>query len=296
MIDPNLLKSLPVIADGSPSGRLRELHPLAPEPPEGLNLVDPDAVTAVHGEFVQAGATLLRTNTAAANPVLLEPFSLRERCEAINAGAAACVRGATLGKGLLMGTLGQIDPRGPATRPERERAYGEQMVYLSDMEVTFFLLHHFDHLEEALLVLGMAQSSSDALVLAQLSFDERGMTADGFSLEVAGARLMEAGAGALGLGCSTGPAAALEMAPTLMGLSPVISVMPGIAGPAARSDPATQNPGAGEMSPEEFAQAMLPLAGMGVAILGGCCGVTPRHTAALARHCAGRGGRVRGDA
>ena len=268
MIDPAQISTLPLIADGAMEDALRRAHPEAAEPIEALNLNRPEAVQAAHGAYVAAGARLVRTNTAGAAASALARFGLAERAEAANNSGAACARAAVGPEGLLMGTLGMLPLH---LHPlERERAYGEQAVYLSDTGVTLMLLHHFTRVDEVLRAILAVNRASDAPVLGQLVLDAAGRTADGVALDEAARRLLDAGAGALGIECAPGLASLPPLVETLLRFGVPVSVMPGFH----------------TLTPVAFAAALAPLGTLGAAILGGCCGVTPAHIAALAKACA----------
>ena len=228
---------------------------------------------AAHQEYFRAGAQLLRTNSKGAERVTLERYGMDERTEAINNSASALLQSATTVDILKMGVIGQIrpDPRGTlADGAARERAYSEQLVYLSDTGVTFFLLEHFQSLEEALLVVRTARRCSDAPVLAQLQFSPEGNTSEGTAALEAARMLVDAGAGAVGVGCMEDWALLDVLADQMLTLGVPVSLMPGNPGTVRETPP-----------PGEYAARMVHLAGRGVQILGGCCGITPDHIQAL---------------
>ena len=289
MIPADLLRSLPLIADGGVGEYLQGKHQDTDRPPEGLNLARPELVQAAHADFLNAGAVLLRTNTRHANRMSLEPFGLEARTEAINNAGAALARAAAGDRAVMMGAIGRIPPGASAesSRAARERAYGEQIVYLSDTNVQFFLLEHFSLLEEARLVLRVARRNSDAPVLAQLRFDALGFTEDGISCAEAARILAGEGAEALGVSCSPAPQALLPLVETLLAQGLPVSVMAGILAPGAEAPYF----GAPALNPTEFAEALAPFAELGVSILGGCCGVGPGHIQALASRVEKQNGR-----
>lgn len=282
----------PLVADGAVGMRLAALHADRSAPPEALNLSHGDLVRAVHQEYLAAGAELHRTNTRYANAVALAAYGLAERCESVNNSASALVREGVGHDLPVMGAIGQILPGADGTLAPlatRERAYSEQVVYLSDTGATFLGLEHFSSLEEALLVLRIAQSASDAPLLAQLQLDDRGHTAEGLGCEEAAQRLIDGGAEALGLSCGPAPERLPSLVETLLLRGLPVSVMLGMRPP----EPSPHNPANARISPEAFAGTLAGLAEMGVAIVGGCCGAAPLHIAALAKRFGGAGGVVR---
>lgn len=283
VIDAALLESLPLLADANPGPLLRRSQPDFRGPVEALNQFRPDPVRALHAALHDAGARILRTNTAAANPLVLEEADLAERAEAINNSGSALLREAVgSAAAVVMGCVEQIPARwlaeGVVTR-ERERAYSAQVVYLADTQVDFLLLQHFTRLDEALMVVRIAQRVGDVPVLAQLQVDAAGRTADGLPLAQAAARLLNAGAGALGLSCGPHPEHLPPLLDTLLAHGLPVSVLLGVADPETPA-PYPQAP---LLTPPVFAQTLAALGRQGATIVGGCCGARPAHIAATAR-------------
>ncbi len=291
MIDLAALQSSPLLADGSVGNDLHGRCAGRAIPVEALNQEDPEAVRAVHEAYADAGAQLLRTNTAQANALALAAYGLADRAEALNNSASALARTALQSRGVVMGTLAPppeslgteslgIESLGTSVMgtPQCQRAYGEQIIYLTDTGVDFFLLEHFSRLGDAVQITDQIKRTSDAPVLAQLKLDATGRTAEGTSAGEAAAALVDAGADALGLSCAPGVGELAALAEALLRQGVPVSVMPGI---RRQGRPAPYR-GAPLLSPAAFAAALAPLGRMGVTILGGCCGVTPLHIRALA--------------
>src|SRR5690606_27711698 len=87
-----------------------------------LSVRRPDMVSAIHREYVEAGAEILETNTFGANPVKLSGFGLEDRTGEINREAARLARDAAAGRAAVVGAMGplgiRIEPWGPTTRDE----------------------------------------------------------------------------------------------------------------------------------------------------------------------------------
>ena len=274
---------LPLITDGNLAhwlgrGVARHHHPPF-KIASALNLDAPDIVMTAHQAFHSAGAQLLRTNTLGAERVTLARYGLEERTEAINNSGAALVQNVTGPAGFKMGVIGQIlsgENGLDMDAAARERAYSEQIVYLSDTDVTFFLLEHFTHLSEAEMVLKIVLNASDAPLLAQLRMDDQGRTLDGEPIQSASRALIAQGAGAIGVTCSPWEST-LKALEDLLTLGVPVSIMAGLHD-SNTTAPFTNAPA---WSPEEYAEHLGTLVGEGVHIVGGCCGVSPEHTRAL---------------
>lgn len=297
MTDPSAFGPLPLLADGALAGGLRARAPDWRGPLEALNQERPAVVQAVHAEFAAAGARLLRTNTEHASAAALAATGLAERAEALNNSGSALARAgqreaglavggqgpvdgaASPAVGFVMGALGAPPAPGAVDDPAWQRAYAEQVVYLSDTGVDFILLQHVTRLGDAVALTRRVAAVSDAPVLAALQFDPAGRTAEGADPAHAGAALVEAGAQALGLSCGPGADALPGCVEALLAMGLPVAVLPGVREP----DGSAPHPAAPTLEPEAFAAWLAPLAAQGVTILGGCCGVTPAHVRALAR-------------
>ena len=287
MIPAQLLSRLPLLMDGSPGDWLRQRHPALAGPVEALNQRKPEWVQIVHSEFFGAGARVVRTNTRAASSLALAQHGLDDRCEAINNSGAACVRQALGGQAVVLGTIGELGADSglvSGLRPalaERERAYGEQAVYLSDTGCDALLLDGFRSLAECRLVLRLAQGAGDAPVLAVLAIGADGLTGDGIPVGEAARRLADAGLDAVGLLC--GPEHADLTALTLAAQAAALPVA--VLVQAWPMDLGRDRPAGGVRDPlsiQGFAQRLAPLASA-AAMLGGGAGITPAHVKALAQ-------------
>ena len=267
-----------LVADGAVGPYLTDTGGVG-APAEAANILQPEKVETAHRGYLAAGAGLIRSNTRYANRFALAAHDLEDRCEAINNSGIALARQAAGTDGVVMGSIGPIDPAAAAA-PERERAYSEQLIYLSDVGADFLLLEHFTGLEEALMVARCAERVSDAPILAQLTYSDQGTTADGYSAEVCGERLLQAGADALGVSCAPRGKSLAAIVTTLLAFGVPTSVMLGVPRPSA---PTRARDRYGDpQGVARFANPLIELAGQGVVIVGGCCGVAPEHIAALA--------------
>ncbi|MCH8843944.1 MAG: homocysteine S-methyltransferase family protein [SAR324 cluster bacterium] len=267
-----------LVADGAVGPYLMDMGGVG-APAEAANISQPERVETAHRDYLAAGARLIRSNTRYANRIALAAHNLDDRCEAINNSGIALARQAAGSDGVVMGSIGPIDPA-EAAAPERERAYSEQLIFLSDVGADILLLEHFTGLEEALLVARCAKRVSDAPVLAQMTFSDRGTTADGCAAEVCGEKLLEAGADALGVSCTPRGKSLAAIVTTLLTFGVPTSVMLGVphqSAPFQARDRHEDSQGV-----DRFANPLIELAGQGVVIVGGCCGVAPEHILALA--------------
>ena len=246
-----------LVEDGAMGTMLQRTGLLAPgEPPEGLSLSAPEAVTAVHRAYVEAGAQL------------------------VFAAAVACARAAepryvaaSLGPtGRLLEPWGDLDPDDAsglfAAQARAAEAAGADVIVVETMT----------DLGEAEAAARAALDVTDLPVFVTLSFGAGGRTMMGVTPEDAARALTGWGVHAAGLNCSVGPR---EAAPLAAAMAPLLGC-PLIVKPNAGLPRLEGGQTVYDVGPEDFAAAMAPILEAGAAIVGGCCGTTPAHLAALA--------------
>ena len=256
---------------------------------EVLNVDAPDAVALIHSDYIAAGAQIIETNTFAANRLKLAAHELRGRLAEINRAGVALARaaaGETTFVGGSVGPLGALMwPFGIVTADEARDVFAEHVAAVAAGKPDFLVLETFGSSAELLLALDAAKRVAPQLaVLASLSVVEDGKTAAGDPLLPAFARLLDAGADAIGVNCAVGPQAVYDaLAPIAASIEAPLSVMPN-AGYPQRLDDRTIY----ESSPAYFAQFAERFAHLGATIIGGCCGTTPEHIHAIAQAVSGR--------
>ncbi|NLF22708.1 MAG: dihydropteroate synthase [Lentisphaerae bacterium] len=261
---------------------------------EILNLTAPDAIMAMHQAFIEAGARVIETNTFGANRLVLGEYGLADRVAAINEAAVAharCAAGArgdvavcgSIGPGTKLALLGQVDVDSLAA------ATTEQVRVLVESGVDLLL---FETCQDLLQIKTALVACFDELrrldrplpVLVSVTVESTGTLLAGSDLETVAATLAPFPLFSLGLNCAAGPD---ELAGPVAALSRLwpgrISVMPNAGLPVLRQG-RTHYP----LDPEAFAAATARFVrDLGVSVVGGCCGTTPAHVAALRRALAG---------
>ncbi|AMV71054.1 bifunctional homocysteine S-methyltransferase/methylenetetrahydrofolate reductase [Desulfuromonas carbonis] len=253
---------------------------------EHLNLVRPELVRQVHEDYFRAGARLLETNTFGANALRLGSVGLAHRTADINLAGARLARQAAGREGLVAGAVGPlIPPRGETSELPREQKraiFHQQMEALAEGGVDLFLLETFAGLDDLELALAVA-AALGLPAIAQMAFLEGGRTREGVSAEAAAARLTAAGAAGLGANCGSGPR---ELHQVLQRLA-AVSTLPLTAFANSGFPEYHEGRYIYLATPEYFAAAGRDLVLAGATLVGGCCGTTPEHIAALAASLAG---------
>jgi len=280
----------PILADGAIGTMLYAAGASLDESFDALNLSRPELVLDTHRAYLDAGADLLETNSFGANRFKLEAFGLADRVREINKKAVRLAREAREITGRPALIAGSIGPTGRTlapfgvVAPEAVRAaFREQIEALLEGGVDLLVLETIGSLDEMTEAVGAAREASDLPIVASMTFAEDGRTIGGNSPEDVAARLYELGVDVIGANCSVGPQRLLPVAEALVrhlgernAAVPAVSCMPNAGWPAHVAGRVIY-----PSSPEYFAGFARRAAEAGVRIIGGCCGTTPLHTAAM---------------
>jgi homocysteine S-methyltransferase len=247
-----------------------------------LSLTQPDLVRDIHRAYVKAGAEILETNTYGANRPKLARHGLDDRVREMNVAAAQLARAAAGERVYVAGAIGplglRIEPYGPTAREEARGFFREQAEALVEGGVDLFVLETFADLEEIHQAILGVREASELPIVAQMVIREDGTTAFGSDVALLAERLGEWGAEVVGLNCSVGPSAMLSAADRLMASTSRPVVMQPNAGLPRQVDGRTMY----MASPEYMASYAARMIRKGVRLIGGCCGTTPEHVAAMA--------------
>ena len=284
------LSAGPVLADGALGTMLYAAGASLDESFDALNISRPDMVLAVHRAYLEAGADLIETNSFTANRFKLEHFGFGNRVREINRKAVRLAREAreiTGSSALVAGSVGPtgrtLAPYGVLSREEVRGAFREQIEALLEGGVDLLILETMGSLDEIAEAIAAAQEISDLPTIASMTFAEDGRAIDGSTPGDVADRLAEMGVAAIGANCSVGPQRLLPVVEAIIrrlgertASPPVVSCMPNAGWPAHVAGRVIY-----PSSPEYFAEFSRRATAMGVRIIGGCCGTTPQHTAAM---------------
>jgi methionine synthase I (cobalamin-dependent)/5,10-methylenetetrahydrofolate reductase len=250
----------------------------------------PDLIGQVHREYLDAGAELIETASFGADRIRLAVHGLSAEAHRFNRRAAQVAREArdVAGRDALVG--GSIGPLGAPTREllhlddaAVRAAFREQIDGLLEGGVDLFVIETFVDLGHLLLAVDEARrASADLPILASLTFGEELALPDGTTPETAVEELGSAGVDVIGVNCGVGPQACLDalarMArPTAEGTSAgLFSIMPNAGLPQRLEGHFVYAAG-----PDYFGTSVGRMLEAGAAIVGGCCGTTPAHIAAM---------------
>jgi 5-methyltetrahydrofolate--homocysteine methyltransferase len=259
---------------------------------EVLNVTRPDIVRAVHDGYLEAGVDCISTNTFGANLGNLGEYGIEDRIEELSEAGATIARQAadawatadrprwvlgSLGPGTKLPTLGHV--RFAALRD----AYQRNAAGLLRGGVDAIVIETCqDLLQAKAAVIGakraMSAAGAQAALIASVTIETTGAMLLGSEIGAALAALEPLGLDVIGLNCATGPAEMSEHLRYLASHSPVpLSCMPNAGMPMLTADGASY-----PLTPAGLADAHENFATeFGLALVGGCCGTTPEHLAAV---------------
>ncbi|WP_303925518.1 homocysteine S-methyltransferase family protein [Subdoligranulum variabile] len=268
-----------VFLDGGMGTQLQKRGLKPGQKPELAALEMPETLKAIHAEYAAAGADLLLANTFGANARKLAGtgYSVAQVVQASLACAqeAAAATGALVG--LDIGPLGELlAPAGTLPFEEAYDAFAEIVQAGVHAGADFVFLETMTDLYELKAAILAAKENSQLPVFVSMSFESRGRTFTGCTVESYGVTAAGLGADAIGINCSLGPAEILPFAQRLCRTVPAgipVFVKPNAGLP---------NPdGSYNLDADEFAREMQAYATIGVSMVGGCCGTTPAYIAKL---------------
>ncbi len=240
--------------------------------PELANSQAPDRVLAIHKEYIEAGAKIIRTNTFASNTVCLGQDFDEVRINIKNAVGIA--REAVKGTDVLVAAdIGPIPGENMIEKEHLEKEYADIVNVFKECGVHIFVFETFSEL--GFIAKAIETVGNDGFVITQFAINQFGYSSAGFS---ARKLIDEAGSNpyidACGFNCGVGPGHMKKLVQSLINRNDkYFAVLPNAGYPqvvSGRMVFADNNAG-------YFAQIMHDLAESGADIIGGCCGTTPEY-------------------
>ncbi|MCF7838793.1 MAG: homocysteine S-methyltransferase family protein [Candidatus Marinimicrobia bacterium] len=261
---------------------------------EWLNLAAPELIERIHGAYFAAGAEAAETNTFGASPLTLAEYGLAGRALDINRAAAGCARAAadaaasptrpryvfgSIGPGTKLPSLGQV------SFDELCAALRIQLQGLAEGGADAILFETCQDLLQikAGLVAYEHEIGGRLPLHVSVTVEQTGTLLIGATIQAALAMLLAYPIDILGLNCATGPKAMHIHLDALRDNWPgYLACMPN-AGMPVMEQGSVRYP----LAPPEFAARLGEITrAVGLHVIGGCCGTTPEHIAALARELA----------
>ena len=259
---------------------------------ENLVFTRPDAVQAVHRQFLEVGADVIETDTFGAASIVLAEYGLEDQAFAINQRAAELARqmadafstttkprfvAGSMGPTTKLPTLGHID------FDTMKASFREQAEGLLAGDIDLFIVETCQDVLQIKAALqgieeAMARAGARRPVMVSVTMETTGTMLVGSDIAAVVAILEPFRIDVLGLNCATGPEQMKEHIRYLSEHSPfVVSCIPNAGLPENVGGVAHYR-----LTPLEMKlQLMHFVEDLGVQVIGGCCGTTPAHIASL---------------
>jgi len=255
-----------------------------------LNITNPTVVSAVHRAYIEAGSDVIETNTFGANRFRLEAFGLEHHVREFNRRGVKLAREEREISGrsvLVAGSVGPtaktMIPFGTISRADVRAVFREQIEALLEGGVDLLIVETMGNLDEMEQAVEAARAACDLPIVALMTFAEDGRTIAGQSPEEVVDQLCDQEVRVIGANCSVGPQRMLPVLAAMRarldqrkGDSPALGCLPNAGWPAHVGGRVIY-----PSSPEYFAEFACQAVEAGVQFVGGCCGTTPLHIAAM---------------
>lgn len=273
-----------IFFDGAMGTMLQARGLEAGQNPEEFCLARPDVLENIHKEYIRAGADVLTTNTFGGTRFKL-PAGMD--AAAFNRKMAEAARKAAREAGRPVYVAGSAGPSGKFLRPlgeldfeELVAAFREQIQGLVQGGADLVIAETQFDIAEARAIVVAARQVGDIPVAVSMTY-EAGVTLTGSDVSVCVATLANLGVDLIGMNCSEGPDEMRAAAATLLAESPVPVLIQPNAGLPLLENGRTVFP----LGPDAFAERTAAFAAQGAQAVGGCCGTSPAHIAALRAAC-----------
>ena len=274
-----------LIADGATATNYQQMGMAIGVAPEDWIVDHPDKVLGLHRAFIEAGSDIILTDTFGATSPRLRESRYAGRAAELNRRAVELAReAASIRPGVLVaGSMGPtgilMEPLGDLTPAAAAEAYAEQAAALDEAGVDLLLLETFFALDEALAAIEGVRRSSGLALAVSFSFDRGTRTMMGLSPTKVVEAIAHHEVAAIGANCGRSLEDMEHVVHEFAALKAGIPLwikpnagLPRMDGDAAHYD----------MAPAEMAQFARRFIDAGAQVVGGCCGSSPEHVAAIA--------------
>jgi len=276
------------VADGATGSNLQRMGLKPGKPPEDLIIDDPDILLRLASSFVEAGSDIILTCTFGGTRLRMKDSQYQDRTPEVNMRAVEIARKAgSAREGVLvagsMGPVGAlVKPYGPLEEEEVRATFAEQAKALTEGGADLLLIETMFAFEETTPAFEGARSASDLPIVVSFSYDRGVRSMMGVKPKDVIQKYSEMGAAVVGANCGT----TLEnMELVIKEYAETLPNFPLWAKPNAgvpHMDIETEL-GVYDMGPEDMARFSKCYMELGAKIVGGCCGNTPEHVAAIVK-------------
>jgi len=249
-------------------------------------ITHPDAVLAIHRQYVECGVDMITTNTLTMNRLSIESHNVSVDIREVNLAGVRLAKTAIHEGQYVLGDMGStgkmLKPYGNVSENEAYEAFAEQAAILAEGGVDGFIIETMFDLREALCALKACKDVTQLPVIVSMAFNSLQKwkrTVMGNSAPDCAKALTEAGASVVGANC--GSIDPLQMVEIISEMREVTS-LPLLAQPNAGKARFVENRTVYDMTPSDFADGVYQCLQAGAWLVGGCCGTSPAHIRAVA--------------
>jgi len=257
---------------------------------DAINLTNPALVADIHRSYIDAGAQLIETNTFGANRFKLAEHNLADQTAAINRAGVAIARRVIAGSFKEIWLAGSVGPLGVRLAPlgrvkpaQAQAAFAEQIAALVTAEpqgVDLLIIETMSDVKEVAVAVAAARSvAPDIPIVAEMTFTRDDRTLLGIAADAVARQLAKLDVDAIGVNCSGGPAQVLRLISLMRQVAPamLLSAAPNAGFPEQLEAGRVLYPA----TPAYFAEYARSFVAAGVSLIGGCCGTSDAHVAAM---------------
>jgi 5-methyltetrahydrofolate--homocysteine methyltransferase len=279
-----------LVADGATGSNLQKMGLKAGQSPEDLIIDNPEILMELEGMFVKAGSDIILTCTFGGTRMRMKDSKYQDRTPEVNIRAVELARKAASAAGrpdvLVAGSMGPlgvlIKPYGPLEADAVKATFAEQAKALAEGGADLLVIETMFAFEETSAAFEGARSVTDLPIVVSFSYDRGVRSMMGVKPKDVMKRYTEMGAAVIGANCGT----TLENMETIITeYANTVPNFPMWAKPNAgipRMDIETEK-AIYDMGPDDMANFAKKYVALGAKIVGGCCGSTPEHIAAIAK-------------
>jgi 5-methyltetrahydrofolate--homocysteine methyltransferase len=277
-----------LISDGAMGTFLHAKGLQGGECPESWCSSHPKAVTEIAEAYVAAGSDLVETNSFGATSFKLKSYGMADKVHEFNFAAAKLAKDAIGNHGYVAASVGPtghivIEEGGDTTPEQLYEAFKAQVIALAEGGADAICVETMSSVVEAEQAIKAAKENTDLPVICTFSFEPgiKGFrTMMGVKPERAAKAAVAAGADIVGANCGNGISNMIEITRQMRAAVPTVPILVHAnAGPPVVEDGKTVF----KETPEQMASFIAELVDAGANIVGGCCGTTPAHIAAMAK-------------
>jgi len=253
--------------------------------PEELNITNPDLINKIHTQYLDAGSTVILTNTFGGSSIKLsghgyDAKDIVTRAVAIARKATSAYKGRYVA--LDIGPTGKLlEPMGNLSFDEAYESFAEMARAGEKAGADLVVIETMSDLYELKAAILAVKENTSLPVLASATFQDNNRTLTGADPETIVATLEGLGADAVGFNCGGDLAHARTLAEEFIKHASVpVFVEPNAGIPVVENGKTIF-----KVEPAEFAETLAYCASIGARILGGCCGTTHAHIKAMAASC-----------